>query len=189
MHLKVNEQKTKTCRPTTYVTLGYGFISDYRKGEKGKYNLQVPPDRIEQMKQKVKEITRKTTPITFTERMERLRDFTKGWIAYYKHAQLKSKLKRIDSWVRSRIRYCIWKQWKKPNKRWRSFIRLGVRKGIAYSWSRSHMKGWAIAKSPIMRTTVTLKRLHERGYLSFSDQFRKSYRTVPKEVQLKFSFV
>ena len=71
----------------------------------------------------------------------------------------------------------------------RSFIRLGVSRGQAYAWSRSRMGGWAIAQSPMMRTTVTLKRLIRRGYLSFSEQFQKSRRSVSNETQLVISFI
>ena len=69
------------------------------------------------------------------------------------------------------------------------YIRLGVSKGQAYAWSRSRMGGWAIAQSPIMKTTVIIEKLKRRGYLSFSEQFQKSYRTVQKEIQLKISYV
>jgi group II intron reverse transcriptase/maturase len=189
LHLKVNDEKTNICRPLTYSTLGYAFVQSYKKGDKCKFDLQVSTDSMKRMKQRVKKITCKTAPISFNERMKRLREFVIGWVNYYKYARFKYRLFGLDRWVRSRIRYCIWKQWKKPNKRWRSFIRLGVSYGIAYSWSRSRMGGWAIARSPIMRTTVTNDRLQKRGYLSFSVQFSKSYRTVPSEVQLKFSFV
>lgn len=71
----------------------------------------------------------------------------------------------------------------------RSFIRLGIPKGQAYAWSRSRMGGWAIAQSPMMRTTVTLERLKRKGYFSFSEQFQKSRRTVPIVTQLKITFV
>ena len=71
----------------------------------------------------------------------------------------------------------------------RSYIRLGIPKGQAYSWSRSRMGGWAIAQSPIMRTTVTLNRLERKGYFSFTQQFQKSRRSVPNVAQLELSFV
>ncbi len=189
LHLDVNDEKTNICRPSTYFTLGYGFIPTYKKDEVGKYNLRVAPDSFKRMKYTVKMITRKTMSISFNKRMKQLRDFVVGWVNYYKYARLKQRLLRYDMLIRSRLRYCIWKQWKKPNKRWRSFIRLGVSSGTAYSWSRSRMGGWAIARSPIMLTTVTNKRLRLRGYLSFSEQFSKSFRTVPTEVQLKLSLV
>ena len=189
LHLKVNEQKTNICRPINYFMLGYGFVPTYKKGEKGKYNLRVSPKSFKQMKQKVKLITRKTLPLSFEERITKLKAFTRGWVNYYKYAHVSGKLKELDGWVRNRLRYCIWKHWKKPNKRMRSFIRLGIPKGQAYSWSRSRMGGWAIAQSPMMRTTVTIERLKRRGYLSFSEQFQKSHRTVLNETQTKFSFV
>ena len=189
LHLKVNEQKTNICRPINYFMLGYGFVPTYKKGEKGKYNLRVSPKSFKQMKQKVKLITRKTLPLSFEERITKLKAFTRGWVNYYKYAHVSGKLKELDGWVRNRLRYCIWKHWKKPNKRMRSFIRLGIPKGQAYSWSRSRMGGWAIAQSPMMRTTVTIERLKWRGYLSFSEQFQKSHRTVLNETQTKFSFV
>lgn len=189
LHLIVNEKKTNICRPINYFTLGYGFVPVYKKGEKGKYNLRVSPKSFKQMKQKVKEITRKTLPLSFEERITKLKAFTRGWVNYYKYAHTSVKLKELDGWVRNRLRYCIWKHWKKPNKRMRSFIRLGIPKGQAYAWSRSRMGGWAIAQSPMMRTTVTLERLKRRGYFSFSDQFQKSYRSVPNETQLEISFV
>ncbi len=46
------------------------------------------------------------------------------------------------------------------------FITLGVPSRQAYAWSRTRMGGWAVARSPIMRTTITLQRLAKRGYES-----------------------
>lgn len=189
LHLQVNKDKTSICRPVNYFTLGYGFSPTYKKGENGKYNLRVSPSSFKRMKQKVKEITRKTSPIPFNERINKLNAFVRGWVNYYKYANVSSKLAELDGWVRNRLRYCIWKQWKKPNKRMRSFIRLGKSKGEAYAWSRSRMGGWTIAQSPIMRTTVTIARLQRKGYVSFLEQFSKSRRNVPQNVQLKFNFI
>jgi len=55
----------------------------------------------------------------------------------------------------------------------RSFIRLGIEAGQAYAWSRTRMGGWAIAQSPIMKTTVTISRLEQKGYISFTSQYSK----------------
>ena len=145
LHLQVNNEKTSICRPVNYFTLGYGFVPTYKKGEKGKYNLRVSPKSFKRMKQKVKEITRKTSPIPFNERISKLNAFMRGWVNYYKYANVSSKLAELDGWVRNRLRYCIWKHWKKPDKRMRSFIRLGKSKDEAYAWSRSRMGGWSVS--------------------------------------------
>ena len=189
LHLQVNEQKTSICRPHNYFTLGYGFVPTYKKGEKGKYKLRVSPKSFKRMKQRVKQITKKTTSISFTERIRKLNAFTRGWVNYYKYAHMSTKLKELDAWVRNRLRYCIWKHWKKPNKRKRSYIQLGINPGQAYAWSRSRLGGWRIAQSPIMNTTITVERLQRRGYLSFTVQYGKVIKTIPQGTQLKLSFV
>ena len=188
LHLKINEEKSQICRPIQYFILGYGFVPTYKKGEKGKYNLRVNPKSFKRLKQKIKEITRKTLPTPFGERLIKLEQVTRGWINYYRFANIVGKLRKLDTWVRNRLRYCIWKHWKKPNKRMRSFIRLGVQQGQAYAWSRSRMGGWAIAQSPMMKTTVTVKRLQQKGYVSFTTQLSKSRRVMP-EAQLKLTFI
>ncbi len=174
LHLKINEEKSSIVRPQKYEYLGYGFVSSFKKGSKGKYQLVVSKKSFDELKRKIKYITRKTIPASFDERIQRLRWLMYGWINYFKHANIHNKLKDIDSWVRSRLRYCVWHHWKKPNKRMRSFIRLGIKPGISYAWSRSRMGGWAIAQSPIMRMTITLKRLKQRGYISFLDYYHKT---------------
>lgn len=92
LHLQVNEQKTSICRPVNFFTLSYGFVPTYKKGEKGKYNLRVSPKSIKRMKQKVKEITRKTLPMSFDQRIKELTAFTRGWVNYFKYAHVSTKL-------------------------------------------------------------------------------------------------
>ena len=88
-------------------------------------------------------------------------------------ASITGKLKDLDSWVRNRLRYCIWTDWKKPERKRKNLIRLGVDQQHAYAWSRTRMGGWAVAQSPIMITTVTLERLHKRGYEAMLDYYSK----------------
>ena len=172
LHLKVNTDKTSIVRPINYCILGFNFISTYKRGEKGKYRLRVCPKSFKQLKIKIKEITRKTNPAPIREKIAKLNYLTRGWVNYFKDAHMQQKLIKLDTWVRSRLRYCIWKFWKKPDRRKRAYIRMGIPHGIAYSWSRSRMGGWAIAQSPMMRTTVTLNRLKRAGYRSFSEIYQ-----------------
>jgi group II intron reverse transcriptase/maturase len=173
LKLKVNTQKTSIVRPVNFHTLGYNFVCTYEKESKGKYRLRVSPKRFKVMKRKLKEITRKTRPLSFSERIQELNSYMKGWIGYFRYAFMRVKLEELDIWIRKRLRYCIWKHWKKPNKRKRSYIRMGVDKGTAYAWSYSRMGGWAQACSPIMKTTVTNERLKRRGYIEFSEYYQR----------------
>jgi RNA-directed DNA polymerase len=173
LKLPINRDKSGIRRPVTFQILGYGFVPTYIKGEKGKYQLVVNPNRWKRLKSKLKMYSRKTTPMSLDERVAKLIEVCRGWINHFKYASMQGKLIQIDGWLRNRIRYCIWHHWKKPNKKRRSLIRLGVEPGVAYAWSRTRKGGWAIAQSPILGTTITIDRLKSRGYISLADLYQK----------------
>ena len=171
LKLPINTDKSGIRRPVHLQVLGFGFVPTYRKGEKGKYQLVVTAKKFKNFKDKLKELTRKTNPMSFDERIEKLNSVIRGWMEYFKYASIQQKLIKLDGWLRNRLRYCIWHHWKKPNKKRRSLIRLGVPYGQAYAWSRTRMGGWAVAQSPILGTTITIKRLKKRGYIPLIDTF------------------
>ena len=169
LKLPVNTDKSGIRRPVNLQVLGFGFVPTYGKGEKGKYQLTVNHKKFKSFKEKLKEITRKTTPMSFDERIEKLNSTIRGWMEYFKYTSIQQKLIKLDGWLRNRLRYCIWHHWKKPNKKMRSLIRLGIPTGQAYAWSRTRMGGWAVAQSPILGTTITIKALKKRGYFPMAE--------------------
>jgi group II intron reverse transcriptase/maturase len=173
LHLPINREKSGIRRPSTFYMLGYGFVPVFQKGSKGKYQLVVDRKALRRLKAQIKSITRKTVPASFDERIARLNLLSKGWINYFKLANMHGKLRDIDVWVRRRLRGCIWHDWKKPNRKMKNLIRLGVRPDIAYSWSRTRMGRWAVACSPILSTTITNARLERRGYISMLSYYLK----------------
>ena len=181
LHLEVNEKKTSVCRPSNFILLGHGFVSTYKKGERGKYRLKIADKSWRRLKTKIKVITRKTSPIPFEERIQRLNLLMRGWINYFKLATGYQKFRDLDAWIRCRLRYCIWKDWKKPKRRIRAFLQLGVTASWARRYAYSRMGGWAIACSPIMGTTVTEARLRRKGYVPFLEYYLKAkYGDSPK---------
>ena len=171
LHLVVNRKKSAIRRPLKYEYLGFSFELTYRKGIHGYYQLVVSMESLAALKYKIKEITRKTFPASFDERIKKLNLLMRGWLNYFKHASIKGELKTMDGWVRNRLRYCIWHHWKKPRRRVKNLIRLGIPVRMAWQWARSRMGGWAISKSPILTTTITLDRLKRRGYKSFLEYY------------------
>lgn len=182
LKLPINREKSGIRRPLDFKILGYGFVPTYRKGDKGKYQLVVQEKRWESLKAKLKEITRKTTPISFDERIQKLKEVQRGWINNFRLASIYQKIRDIDGWLRNRLRYCIWHHWKKSERKRKNLIRLGVNPEVAYSWSRTRMGGWAVAQSPILGTTITIERLVKRGYESLSEWYLKvapKYKSYP----------
>lgn len=182
LKLPINRGKSGIRRPVNFKILGYGFVPTYRKGEKGKYQLVVEEKRWKTLKTKLKEITRKTTPMSFDERVQKLKTVQRGWINNFRLASMQEKLNELDGWLRNRLRYCIWHHWKKLERKRKNLIRLGVEPGQAYAWSRTRMGGWAVAQSPILVTTLTIERLVKRGYESLLTWYIKvapKYKSSP----------
>ncbi len=178
LKLPINREKSGIRNPLNFQILGYGFVPTYRKGDKGKYQLVVSKQRWVTLKFKLKELTKKTRPLSFDERITKINQVIRGWVNYFKYASINAKLQELDGWLRNRLRYCIWHDWKKLERKRKNLIRLGVNPEMAFAWSRTRMGGWAVAQSPILVTTITLARLYKRGYVS---SFRV-YQQVSKSV-------
>ncbi len=173
LRLPINREKSGIRKPLTFQVLGFGFVPTYKKGEKSKYQLVAEASKWETFKSKLKYITRKTIPASFEERIHRINLLIRGWINYFKPASIQGKLKKLEEWLRNRLRYCIWHHWKKPERKRKNLIRLGINPDQAYAWSRTRMGGWAVAQSPILRTTITIKRLKMQGYVSLIEYYNR----------------
>jgi len=173
LKLTINREKSGIRRPVHFTCLGFGFVPTYKKGERGKYQLVVSAKSWKKLKQKLKILTRKTTPMSFDERIEKLNEVQRGWVNAFRMASIQNKLNELDGWLRNRLRYCIWHHWKKPERKRKNLIRLGVEQEQAYAWSRSRMGGWAIAQSPILGTTITVERLKKRGYVPLLELYNQ----------------
>jgi len=80
LKLSINRDKSGIRRPVNFIILGFGFVPTYVKGEKGKYQLVVSEKSWKKLKQKLKTITRKTTPMSFNERIQKLNATFRGWV-------------------------------------------------------------------------------------------------------------
>jgi group II intron reverse transcriptase/maturase len=178
LKLPINREKSGIRRPSDFELLGHAFVPTYQKGVKGKYQLVVKKNSWDSLKRKLKQITKKTKPYSFEERLKMLAEIWRGWVNNYRLASIQAKLKSLDEWLRNRLRYCIWHDWKKPERKRKNLIRLGVDQDHAYAWSRTRKGGWAVAQSPILITTITLSRLRRKGYESMLSYYLKTQPTI-----------
>jgi len=171
LKLTVNREKSGIRKPVQFTMLGFGFVPTYIKGDRGKYQLVVSEKAWQRLKMSVKAITRKTKPMSFDERIAKINEVQRGWLNYFRGTSIYGKLRDLDGWLRNRLRYCIWTDWKKPERKRKNLIRLGIDQDHAYAFSRTRKGGWAVAQSPILGTTITLKRLKQRGYKAMLDDY------------------
>ena len=99
LFLKVNQEKTKLAHISQIKYLGYAL---YRS--KGKYKLRIHPKSIAKMKGKVRVLTARSNGWSNEGRKDKINQFVRGWVQYFRLADMKGMLREIDKWVRNRIR-------------------------------------------------------------------------------------
>ena len=83
-------------------------------------------DSVMKLKAKIKELTSRRWGVSKNYRIMHLNWAIRGWINYFRIANMKMMCKEIDKHMRFRLRICIWKQWKKPRTRYKFLIKLRI---------------------------------------------------------------
>ena len=166
--LKVNMTKSKVTKPTKLKYLGFGFWKDNKDGQ---WKAKPHKDLIERFKRKLKQLTKRSWPVTMDYRIMRINQVIRGWINYFRIGNMKERLREIDERLRTRMRIVVWKQWKTREKRiW------GLRKLGAPVWMAKQSAGFgdhyqAVAKTTGLRRCINKGILARRGLLSCLDYY------------------
>jgi group II intron reverse transcriptase/maturase len=167
LFLTVNRDKSQVANVKDVKFLGYTFYR-YR----GEGRLRIHPKSVEKMKAKIKRLTSRSNGWGNERRKEALSQYIKGWVQYFKLADMQSLLKRTDKWYRRRLRMVIWKQWKRIKTKMANLVKLGINKHKAYEWANTRKGYWHIANSFILSRTVTDQRLRKAGYVFLLDYYK-----------------
>jgi group II intron reverse transcriptase/maturase len=174
LKLKVNREKSGVREVGKAQILGFGFYY----GSGGTIEARISSKSFSRLTTKLKDLTRRSWPISMAERLGEITQVTRGWINYFGIAHGKTRLTGIDEWLRSRLRMCIWKQWKRVQTRYKSLRQLGIPHEQAYMWANTRKGYWRIAHSPILTLTITIPRLKERGYIPLMELYTHKRNTL-----------
>ena len=164
LFLKVNRAKTTVTHVSKIKYLGYAL---YRN--KGKCRFRVHPKSVKKMKDRIREITRKNKGWSNDYRRQKLAEYVRGWINYYKLADMKGMMAETDEWLRRRIRAVYWKQWKKVKTRYRNLRALKLEEWQVHQIANSRRGYWRTAQ--ILRVALTNKIIAKLGYISMLDYY------------------
>lgn len=104
MKLTVNKDKThltKICEGVEF--LGVRISSKW---------ISIQPKRLKKFRDKVSRITRRNSGRPLGAVVEELTPVLRGWINYYRVADIKSLVADLMGWIRRRLRMIRMKQWK-----------------------------------------------------------------------------
>lgn len=164
LFLKVNRKKTEVAHISKVKYLGYTF---YRY--KGKCRFRVHPKSVKKMKDKIKELTDRNKGISNAKREEMYQQYVRGWVNYFKLADMKNLLKATDEWARRRIRAVYWKQWKKIKTKYRMLKALGMEHWRAKELACSRKGYWRMAQ--VLNQIFSNKIIAKLGYTSMLDYY------------------
>ncbi len=167
--LKVNAEKSKVTRPTKTKYLGFSFWKD----TKGKWKPKPHLKSYQKIKRKLKQLTCRRISISLDERIKQINYAVRGWVNYFKIANMKNAIQEIDEHLRTRIRVIIWKQWKKASRKEKALLQLGVEPDIAHNLANTSKGYQLVAKTDWLKFAINIERLRKRGLIFLSDQYQK----------------
>ena len=170
--LKVNAEKSKIARPHQIKYLGFGFYYTKTGIIKPKPHLK----SIQKFKRKLKQITKRSLSISLNERIIKLNQVIRGWINYFRIADMKTYMQSITSHLNRRIRCIIWKQWKVPKKRIERLRKLGCNEEQAKAIAYSRKKYWN--SSLYISIFITNKILKQIGLIFPIEHYQKVHTVI-----------
>ena len=108
LRLRVNEAKSAVDRAWNRKLLGYSFWS----GRGGEVKRRVAPKALETMKDRVRELTRRTRSQSIARVAQDLRSYLTGWKNYFRLADTNNVFRELDEWIRHRLRALHLKHWR-----------------------------------------------------------------------------
>ncbi|MFV0507318.1 MAG: group II intron maturase-specific domain-containing protein [Bacteroidales bacterium] len=105
------------------------------------------------MKARLKELTSRSNGMGYEQRKLQLTRYIRGWINYYKLADMKTHLQRVDEWYRRRLRMCIC--WKKVKTKFQDLMKCGIGQGKSWEWANTRKSYWRTSKSPMLTRAIT----------------------------------
>lgn len=142
LKLSVNQDKTKITSLKEGVSfLGFTIFSNYTVIER---------KRIKRFKDKIRELTKRNSGVPIEITIARLNRYLRGWINYYRIANIKRFCKINMAWIRRRLRMIKMKQW----KTYKAMHKEMRRKGIRHNGEKMNVTLWKNSTVHIIHTLL-----------------------------------
>jgi RNA-directed DNA polymerase len=170
LKLTVNQTKSAVDRPWKRT-----FLS-YRMTWHRKPRLTVAKKAVARLKANLKTIFRRGRGKSIQATIEETTPKLRGWIAYFRYAEVKGIFEELDGWLRRKLRRILWKQWKRPYTRAKSLMRRGLSEATAWRSATNGHGPWWNAGAAHMHKAVPKSYFDKRGLVSLMNQYQRLQR-------------
>ena len=171
--LKVNVEKSKVARPNDIKYLGFGFYN-----KKGTWRPKPHLKSVQKFGKKLKDITSRSNAMSISDKITKLNQVIRGWINYFKIADMKTIMTRISEHLRHRLRMCIWKYWKKPKTKYKALRKLGISEYESYMVANTRRGYYWVASTAVLHMAISNERLKQKGLVFPLDYYLKVHAVI-----------
>lgn len=167
LRLTVNPSKSSVERPWKRSFLSYS-MTWHRKPR-----LTVARKAVDRLKANLKTLFRRGKGKRLQTTIEETTPKLRGWLNYFRYAEVKGIFEELDGWLRRKLRRILWKQWKRPYTRARNLIRRGLLEATAWRSATNGRGPWWNAGAAHMHKAFPKSYFDQLGLVSLMDQYHR----------------
>jgi RNA-directed DNA polymerase len=170
LRLRINREKSAVARPWERSFLGYTVTANHEP------RLKVARRSVHRLKAKLRVMFRRGRGQSVARVIRELRPMIRGWMQYFRLADVKVTFELLDEWLRRRLRCILWRQWKRPRTRVRKLLERGLARDRALMSAYNGRGPWWNAGTSHMNAAYPIAVFRRWGLLSFLDEHRRLTR-------------
>jgi RNA-directed DNA polymerase len=167
LKLKVNQTKSAVARPWVRKFLGYSMTFHMQP------RLKVAPASVKRFKSKLKELFRAGRGRNLARFITELTPVLRGWVNYFRLAQVKGVFEELDGWIRRKLRCILWRQWKRTFRRAKNLMRRGLNEVRAWKSATNGRGPWWNSGASHMHACYPKSYFDKLGLVSLLNQWQR----------------
>ena len=167
LKLKVNVAKSAVDRPWQRTFLGYSMT--FHK----KPRLKVADSSVKRLKANLRQVFRRGRGRSLKKVIEESTPKLRGWIAYFRLAEVKGIFEELDGWIRRKLRCIVWRQWKRSFTRAKNLMRRGLPEQRAWKSAQNGRGPWYNSGASHMNDAFRKSFFDNLGLVSLVDRLRR----------------
>lgn len=168
LRLTVNQEKSAVDRPWKRGFLGYSMT--FHKENRIKVTVQA----VKRLKNNVKELVRQGRGRNLSQFInDDLNPLLRGWIQYFRLAEVKGVFEELDGWVRRKLRCILWRQWKRSRTRYKKLLERNIVEERSHTSSCNGRGAWWNSGASHMNEAFPKKYFDQCGLVCLLDELRR----------------
>ncbi len=160
LRLKVNRKKSAVDRPWKRTFLGYTVTHHHVP------RMRVAPESVKRFRDKIRMHLRRGRGRSLKQTIDAITPLVRGWLNYFRLAEVASVFEELDQWLRRRLRCLLWRHWKKPRTRCRRLVARGLDPERARRSAYNGRGPWWNAGTSHLNQAVPTRYLTQLGLVS-----------------------